>query len=483
MVKNYTKWIHFLIAAGIYFLFFFLPPKAPLTKDGMQVLGIFFASLYMWITISIDWPSLITLLLLGLVPSIGFNKVFSGSFGNSTVLFLLFTFMLVYPLSKTSFVKRCTIFFITNPIAKKGPWFFASFLFAAVTFMGLFISPSVLFLAFMPFLEDIIAALDLKKGSKAANMLMMGSAFAISLSSGMTLIAHVWPTMALGALNSTLGISIGQWEYMAFGIPTGIVILVLMILMFRFIYRPKDFTELPLSRIEELKKELPKPSRKEIVILATLIITVLLWVVPSLLKNAFPNFYSTINAYTTAFPPLIGCILLFLIHDDGKPILSFKSVLSEGVLWGAIFMTGAATILGSAITSDATGISAFLEGILKPLTAGLSPFLLASFFVVWTILETNFSSNIVTTTVVSGVALLVLPAAGNGVVIPAVLMLIGFGAAICNMTPAGQSTINTVAIGSGYTKARDMLIWGGIFAIAATLVLCLLGYPLASFLV
>ncbi|UQT40163.1 hypothetical protein M5E89_03950 [Acidaminococcus intestini] len=55
----------------------------------------------MWITISIDWPSLITLFLLGLLPHFGFPAVFRGAFGNVTVAFLLFTFVLVYPLSKT----------------------------------------------------------------------------------------------------------------------------------------------------------------------------------------------------------------------------------------------------------------------------------------------------------------------------------------------------------------------------------------------
>jgi sodium-dependent dicarboxylate transporter 2/3/5 len=133
----------------------FMPPVGGLSSEAWGVLGVFFGSLLMWITISIDWPSMITLLALGFLPTFGFGKTFNGAFGNSTVAFLLFTFALVYPLSKTNFVRRCTVGFITNKIARKGPWYFVCFLFAAVTFMGLFISPSVLFVAFMPFLEDI----------------------------------------------------------------------------------------------------------------------------------------------------------------------------------------------------------------------------------------------------------------------------------------------------------------------------------------
>ena len=136
-----------------------MPGIGGLSADAMAVLGVFFGSLIMWIGISIDWPSMITLLALGIIPVFGFSGTFAGAFGNTTVAFLIFTFMLVYPLSKTNFVRRCTISFITNKIARKGPWYFICFLFAAVTFMGLFISPSVLFVAFMPFLEDIFQVL------------------------------------------------------------------------------------------------------------------------------------------------------------------------------------------------------------------------------------------------------------------------------------------------------------------------------------
>ena len=105
------------------------------------------------------------------------------------------------------------------------------------------------------------------------------------------------------------------------------------------------------------------------------------------------------------------------------------------------------------------------------------------FFMAWALIETNFSSNIVTTTVVSSVALSILTALPQGSInIGAVLAMIGFAAAVCNMTPAGQSTVNTVAIGSGYTDTKTMFFIGLITAIIAFIVLVFLAYPLASVL-
>ncbi len=357
MSKTKKDYLFVVLALFIIFSSYFSSGFMGLSADAIKLLAVFVASLILWIFVSIDWPSFITILFLGLIPSLGFNQVFKDAFGNSTVVFLIFTFILVYPLSKTNFVKRCTIFFITNKIAAKGPWFFVAFLLASVTFMGLFISPSVLFVAFLPFLKDIIEVLGLKKGSKTANMLMMGSAICINLSSGMTAIGHVWPTMAIGYYKAFTGLDINQFQYMAFGIPSGLIIIILLFLAYRFIYRPDDINQIDVSRANVLKGDIPSIDLKEKVILLTMLLTVVLWVMPSLLQGIWPAFYNTINAYTSAFPPLIGCLILFIIKIDDKPILDFKEVSSKGILWGSIIMTAAATALGAALTNDTLGIS------------------------------------------------------------------------------------------------------------------------------
>lgn len=481
MNKNIKNNLFVLLALIVGGAFCFIPAGNGLTSEGLAVIGIFFASLIMWITVSIDWPSLITILLLGFLPSFGFGETFKGAFGNTTVAFLIFTFMLVYPLSKTNFVRRCTVGFITNKIARKSPWYFVCFLLAAVTFMGLFISPSVLFVAFMPFLEDIFKVLEIKKGGKSGNMIMMGTAFCISLSSGMTAIGHVWPTMAIGYYTASTGIDINQFQYMAMGIPTGIILIILLLLVFRFLYRPNDIGDINPEKAMSLRGTIPAADRKEKIILGTMLLTVLLWVGPSLIKGVLPEVYSTINGWSTAMPPLLGCIILFLCIDKGERLLDFKEASTKGVLWASILMTGAATQLGACMTNDAIGINTWLSDVLSPIANGLPAIGLILFFMTWCVLETNFSSNIVTTTVVSAVALSVLASLPEGVIqIAPVICLVGFGAAISNMTPAGQSTVNTVAIGSGWTTTKDMFIWGGLFAIMAILVMSFIGYPLGS---
>ena len=462
----------------------FIPGAAGLSADAIAVLGVFFGSLIMWIGLSIDWPSMITLLALGLIPVFGFSSTFAGAFGNTTVAFLIFTFALVYPLAKTNFVRRCTVSFITNRIARKGPWYFVCFLLAAVTFMGLFISPSVLFVAFMPFLEDIYSVLGIKKGGKTGNMIMMGTAFCISLSSGMTAIGHVWPTMAIGYYTAATGNDVNQFQYMAMGIPTGIILIALLIFVFKFLYRPDDIQDIQPEKAMNLRGTVPPADTREKIILAVMFLTVFLWVGPSFIKGILPDVYTMVNGWSTAMPPLLGCIILFIAKTDGERIMNFKEVTSKGILWGSILMTAAATQLGSCLTNADVGISEWLTATLQPLTSNLPVIGMILFFMTWAVVETNFSSNIVTTTVVSAVALSVLTALPEGSVnVGAVVCMVGFAAAICNMTPAGQSTVNTVAIGSGWTDTKSMFIWGGIFAVMGILVLTFIAYPLGSLVI
>ena len=484
MSKNRKEIIAFVIAAIVLVVFYIMPSTGSLSHEALCALGIFIVSLIMWIFVSIDWPSLITIFLVALLPSYGFNETLKGVFGNSTVAFLLFSFMLVYPLSKTNFVRRTTIAFITNKIAIKGPWYFVSFLMFAVTFIGLFISPSVLFVAFMPFLEDICNVLDIKKGSRVGSMLMMGSAFCISLSSGMTPIGHVWPTLAMSAYEGAYGVAINSFEYMAFAIPTGIVLVILLLLVFRFVMNPKDINVIDQKKVLVFKKEDSKMELSEKIILSVMILVVLLWITPSLFKSFWPEYYKLINGMTTAMPPLLGCILLFVIKIDGNRILDFKEVTTKGIMWGAILMTGAATLIGGLLTNEALGISGFISSILSPIASSLNPSLLVLFFIAVAIIETNFSSNIVTTTLISSIIIAVSSAIPEGSVnIGALVACIGLCAAICNMTPAGQSTINTVAIGSGYTSSKDMFVYGLIFAVLAIICIAFVGYPIAALLI
>ena len=191
-----------IIAVSMLFILFFkyLPAPAGLSTAAMQVVGIFIGVLIMWMTISIDWPSMLCLAALAFVPGISVNSILTSGMGNATFAFLMFTFMCTHTLNQTPFIRRCAIAFLTTKSAQKSPWAFITLYFACALFLGTFMSPTVLVVILIAITEEIFSVLGFEKGDKAADMMMMGMVFCSSIGAGMTPIAHVFPLMAMGFL-------------------------------------------------------------------------------------------------------------------------------------------------------------------------------------------------------------------------------------------------------------------------------------------
>lgn len=454
----------------------FLPEPSSISGDALSVLFIFLGSLILWLTIGIDWPSLLCIFALAFLDNFSFSSVLSNSFGNTTFVFLLFTFICTYALSKTSLIRRVAVRFISSKLAKKsGHWFVALFL-AAVLILGLFISPSVLFVIILPILSEVFKIAGIEKGDKVAKVLMMGLGFTVSISSGMTPIAHVFPVLAMNAAH----VNVSPLAYMGMAIPTGLILFVLMLLVFRFIIRP-DVSKLTNADTSSLKEGLDKVSKKEITVLSIFALVILLWIIPSFFKTAAPDFYNAINKYGTAMPPILGVLLLCVIRFDGKPIIVLDDAFKNGVPWSALMMCAATLVLGTVLTSDSVGIKAFLQTSLSGSLSALPAIVLLIIFGVWAAIQTNLSSNMVTATLVSTVASSILVATSSSLSVPAVACVIGMLASFAFATPPSMPHIAIVA-GSDYCDTKDVLLYGSLMMVLSIFVALLIGYPLGSVL-
>lgn len=466
-----------IVALLFIFGFRFVPAFPGMTVSGMQILGVFTGVLLLWLTTAVDWPSVLCLAGLTFVPELSINKILASSLGNATYAFLLFTFTCTYAVSQTSFVKRCAVAFISNKIANKGSWWFVSLFCLSVLVIGMFISPVVLFVIYLPIHETICAELKLKKDDKLANALMLGMLFCCCFSCGMTPIAHVFPVMALGFYQQAAGASIGYASYMAAAIPVGIVCFAVMLLLFRFVMRP-DMSNLKDIDLSRLKAEVKPLQPREKAILAIFFAVVAMWVMPEFFKTSVPALYAFFNSKGTTFPPLLGAAAMFIITVDGKPLLTFKDVMSKGIQWGSLMMAAATLAVGAAMTNADIGLTAWLSSNIKPLISGLSPAVLVLVFMVWAFVMTNACSNMVTVTVVCAVALPICLASGGALNTPAMASMIGMAAGYAFVLPPAHPNV-AIAIGSGWTSTSQILKYGVVLMITAIAASLVLGYPIA----
>lgn len=87
-----------------------------------SVLAIFASSLVLWLFVAIDWPSILCLILLGFLPEVTYGQIFQQSFGNTTFVFLFFTFLVTHALEQTSFLKRISAWAVNSAWAQVSPW-------------------------------------------------------------------------------------------------------------------------------------------------------------------------------------------------------------------------------------------------------------------------------------------------------------------------------------------------------------------------
>lgn len=460
------------------FLFRFVPAPAGLSADGMQVVGIFLGTLLLWIFVGIDWPSLLCLAALTLVPTLDPAQVFASSFGNETFTFLLFTFMLTYALSQTTIIKRIALTFITSNWAQKGAWQLALLFLLSVLLMGLFISPTVLFFIMLPILEEIYEILSLKKGSSFASMLMIGLVVSCSLSSGMTPIAHVFPVIALGVFESIANVTISYAGYMAFAIPAGLLIFLFMLLLFRFVLKP-DMTQFKQLNKADFKQTVSDPiTKREKIILFVFTVVILLWVAPGIIAPILPGVAELIESFGTAIPPLAGVVVLAMVRLEGKPLLVINEAITKGVSWPSLIMAASTLAIGSALTNEKIGLIAYVSNVMAPIAQGLAPLLIVALFITWATFESNIGSHMVTAQVVTSVAVPI-ALSSNAIEAASLAAVIGLVASIGSATPPSMPYV-AIAGSSGWTNTVQMLKYGMLIAVGTIFIALLIAYPLAN---
>ncbi|NRR75195.1 anion permease [Tetragenococcus halophilus] len=217
----------------------------------------------------------------------------------------------------------------------KRAWQLTLLFLLSVLFIGLFISPTVLFFIMLPILEEIYEIFGFKKGSNFASMLMIGLVISCSLSSGMTLIAHVFPVIALGVFESIANVTISYAGYMAFAIPAGLLIFLFMLLVFRFILKPDTQQFKQLDKTDFKQMTFAQVTKREKIILTVFVLVILLWILPGIISPILPNVAALIDSFGTAVPPLAGVVILAMIQVEGKPLLVINEAITKGVSYQA----------------------------------------------------------------------------------------------------------------------------------------------------
>jgi sodium-dependent dicarboxylate transporter 2/3/5 len=292
---------------------------------------------------------------------------------------------------------------------------------------------------------------DLSGGQQKANFakaIMLSIAYAASIGGVATLVGTPTNVIFAGMVKDLIGVEVSFVKWMAFGIPSVVILLFLCwLLLTKFLFPLKNYT-LPGSHSEIKKQlqELGKMSWEEKWILAVFSVVAFAWITRSyLLKSIVPGLDDPMIA-------LLGAIALFLIPSKSKPgamLLDWKS--AERLSWGILFLYGGGLALAEGF--KISGLSDWLGTQLTYLSG--MPYwailLIVMFFVV---ALTEIASNVATVAMMMPI----LGALGQALHLdPFGLMVAATIAASCGfMMPAGTAP-NAIVFGSGHLRIVDMV--------------------------
>ena len=86
--------------------------------------------------------------------------------------------------------------------------------------------------------------------------------------------------------------------------------------------------------------------------------------------------------------------LLCAVRIEKKPLMNFAETMKR-FSWPTYFLIASAILLGNALTSDSTGISAFLNAVLMPVFQNVSPSMFSIIILLFTVVLTNVCNSFV----------------------------------------------------------------------------------------
>lgn len=468
-----------IVSLLIIVLFWFLPAPAPLTQIGMRVIGIFIGTVLLLSLVDTVWPAILAVALLGRSGVATLNEAIAGTLGSWIVYFILMSFVMTYALNKSGFTDRLVAKFMSMKFVSKSPWTFTISMATIGLILACFMDqiPATAFM--LMFANKVYEELGYTKKDAYPHIANILIVYAVIIGGAMTPISHSLAILGMGIYEATTGVSISLFTYMAFGVPTGLVLYVAMVVIIRLTCKP-DMSNFKNFDIQKVLKQQGKMQLREIITVIVFFGTVILWMLPGIASMfTQAEWVQTLNGYGITFWAIISVILMSIISVDNEPIIDLKEVMNKHINWSILIFIAIGVYLGSALSNEATGVSAWITENITPLTASMPPAIVVLIITTAGVCLTNFASNVSTITVMTGVGV-TLALASNGAINPA-------GIALCT-TMAGScayllpSSFGCIAMlhGDEYSNSKKVYIYGLIMMLISSLAIAFVGYTMGN---
>lgn len=443
------------------FLFGFLPAFGPVTPLGMKFLGIFIGLIYLWSTVDMGWPILMSFAALIVLDCMPAADIYTAAFANSTVMLCLFTLLVLMPLAETGIFNYVAVWLLKRPFLKGHPWRLTIGL-ILIVFLGCIFHGglAVLFMIY-ELTYKICDMCKIERSHPWAGAVVVGATVSFVIGGGV----FPFSGLALFIMGIFQSVEQFQWpflQYMAFMIIMELVIMVFYALFMKLLRINLE----PLKDVDvsSYVKTLPPinvfQKKSATMLIVFILCLVLSGISPILPANPITGLFGKLGLVGVSW--VFMCIMIvwrvkekaaFTLND-----MSFK------VPWDSILIICVGMSLGPAITGEGTGINTLLYQMTAPLLGGQSPFMFMLIISLLTLLLTNFFNNTVIAMLMVSIIAAYKETLDINIITMAAMMLVSSQMA---MLLPGASYYAALAHGqAAYTGRKNGFYWGAVIVIA-----------------
>ena len=475
--KSYA--IKLLVCAAILILFWITPPVEPITVIGMRLIGIFISVVLLLSLVDTVWPAFLGIVLLSRSGICTLNEAIAGTLGSWVIYFILMSFIMTHALNESGFTDRVVAKFMSIKAFAKTPWTFTF----SLAFLGLLLGsfmdqvPAAAFM--LAFCSRVYKELGYQKGDAYPQMTNCLAIFGVNIGGAMTPVSHALVIIGISVYEAATGNTMSLFSYLAFGVPTGIVLFILMCIFFKLAFKP-DMSKFKNFNIENVLKKQEPMDLKEKVIVTIFIITVLLWILPGIFVM-FSNaaWVTKFNSYGITFWAILSIVVMSIIYVDHAPIVDTKNIVNKNINWAILIFVSIGTYLGSAMSNEATGIVAAIRENVIPITERVPAIITVLIISLATVLLTNFASNVTAVTVMTGVSAALAIGSNGAINLPAICMAATMSGCCAYLFPSSFATV-AMLHGDEYSGKKQIFSSAIVMVIITALIITFVGYTVGS---
>lgn len=466
-MKKFTsvQWIVLIISLFLMFGNSVIPVFGGFSELAKTILCIFVATIMMLLTIDTVWPTFLSLLAFVFCNVYTLNDAVIQFFGSTTFWFCAVCTLMSVPITESGLVKRLAIWFLKRPIAKKGPWYFIATLLTACLLIGSVMNCTVMIVVAISLVEEVLSAMNIKKGNKTAELLMLGVMIMTGVSYGATPIGHPVAVLAIEMFSNMY--SVDFFQYSVIGLLAGILIMFVYLILLKYVFKLNisDLEGYDVDMLED-SGSMTKVEKVNAIVFA---IVILLWILPSLVGGVLPEVAEWINKFGTLGPAIVGTVVLAIIHVDGKPVTSVSANLSK-TAWSACIVLAASLGLSAALNHPDAGIVDHLSELLGTGLESLSPVAFMLIVCIFNCIFTNLASDTVACSVSASLSGALIASGVIKGVHPGVLAIaVGITACTAYATPPA-STYSAIMAGTGWVRPGKQALTGVVMALLSVII-------------